>query len=174
MHLDFLHSRRPASAFGWLVLVIGLLVLGALLNWRFMTLAPQLQSTQTEIVRMKRELLPTGPAAARLSDKQLASDWVRAAEVAQELGAPWERLFAVLEGAAEQPVTLLTLEIEGSRRDLVLTGEARNYAALLEYYRYLQQQPMLGSAALQTHQVNRQDRDKPVRFRITARWERAL
>ena len=36
-----------------------------------------------------------------------------------------------------------------------------------------QSQPMLTSVALQTHQMNRQDRDKPIRFRITAHWEQA-
>lgn len=174
MYLDFLHPHRRASLLGWLVLILGVLVCGVLLDWRFRTLEPNLQSAEAALNRAKRELAPTGPSALRLTDKQLASDWTRAAKVAQELSVPWPRLFAVLEGAAKQPVALLSLELDGARHDLVLTGEARNFAALLDYYRYLQQQSMLDKVALQTHQVNRQDSDKPVRFRITAQWERAL
>lgn len=172
MHLDFVRPHRPASGWGWVLLVAGVLVCGAALQWRYMTMEPQLQAVQQQLQVLQREQTG-GPATARLSDKQLQADWARAAKVTQELAAPWPGLLALLEGAAEQPVALLSLELDGSRHDMVLTGEARNYAALLDYFRYLQQQKMLSGVALQTHQVNRQDRDKPMRFRISAHWEAA-
>ncbi len=174
MHLDFLHRHRPVSTFAWLLLVIGLLACGAVLDWRFTTLESRLVSAEAALQRAKRELTPSVPAAAHLSDKQLSADWARAARIAQDLAEPWPGLFAGLEGAAEQPLALLSLELDGARRNLVLTGEARSYAALLDYFRYLQKQSMLGSVVLHTHQVNQQDRDKPVRFRITAHWEHAV
>ena len=51
-----------------------------------------------------------------------------------------------------------------------LTGEARDFDVLMNYFRHLQEQPVLTEVVLQTHQINRQDRDKPVRFRIAAHW----
>jgi Tfp pilus assembly protein PilN len=174
MHLDFLHRHRPVSSLAWLLLLLGLLACGALLDWRFGTLASRLVAAEADLNRAKRELTPSTPTAAPLSDKQVSADWARAAKIAQDLAAPWPELFIVLEGAAEQPLALLSLELDGTRRNLVLTGEARDYAGLLAYFRYLQKQSLLGAVALHTHQINQLDRDKPVRFRITARWERAV
>ena len=174
MHLDFLHRHRPPSAWAWLLLLVGLLACGTVLDWRFTTQASRLLSAEAALQRATRERTPTTPAALPLSDKQLSADWARAAKIAQELAAPWPELFEILEEAADQPLAILSLELDGARRDLVLSGEARNYAALLDYVRYLQSQSRLGAVDLHTHQINQLDRDKPVRFRITARWEPAL
>jgi Tfp pilus assembly protein PilN len=173
MHLDFLHPHRPAARSGWLLLCFGLLALGTALGWYFLSVAPRVAASEAELRRLQDAVAAKEPATIRLSDQQLAAEWTRAAKVARELAVPWAPLFAILEGAAGQPIALLSLDPDGNRRELVLTGEARNFAALLDYYRYLQQQSMLNSVALQTHQVSRQDRDKPVRFRITAHWESA-
>jgi Tfp pilus assembly protein PilN len=174
MHLDFVHPRRPSSVWGWSLLLAGLLVCGALLWWRYSSIEEQIQLVQDQLqVVQRQQKISAGPTTPRLTDKQLLADWKHAARVTQELSAPWQGLLAVLEGAAEQPVALLSLEFDGSRHDMVLTGEARNYSALLDYYRYLQQQKVLGSVALQTHQMNMQDKDKPMRFRISALWEPA-
>jgi Tfp pilus assembly protein PilN len=173
MHLDFLHPHRRPAIGGWLLLLLGLLALAGALGWRFLDLGPRLVSGEAELRRLQGAVAAGEPATVRLSDEQLAAEWARAAKVAKELAAPWAPLFALLEGATGQPVALLSLEPDGNRHELILTGEARNFAALLDYYRYLQQQPMLTTVALQTHQVSRQDRDKPVRFRITAHWEQA-
>jgi Tfp pilus assembly protein PilN len=172
MHLDFVHPRRPASWGGWVLLGFGVLLLGSSLAWQRLVLEPRLVAAEGEWRRLQAEFAAREPAGIRLNDEQLAAEWTRAARVAEELAAPWAPLLAMLESAADQPVALLSLEPDAARQELVLTGEARNFAALLDYYRYLQQQRTLSAVALQTHQVNRQDRDKPVRFRITARWER--
>ena len=66
---------------------------------------------------------------------------------------------------------MIRVDIDSVRREMVLSGEARNYASMLAYYGYLQKHRMLVGVDLQLHQVNRQDNDKPVRFRITAHWE---
>ena len=174
MHLDFLRQHRPPSAWAWLLLLAGLLACGTVLDWRFTTLESRRISAEAALQRAQRELTPSAPAALALSDKQMSADWARAAKTAQELAAPWPELFEILEGAADQPLALLSLELDGARRNLVLTGEARNYAALLDFLRYLQSQSLLGAVALHTHQTNQLDHDKPVRFRITARWEHAV
>jgi Tfp pilus assembly protein PilN len=171
MHLDFLHPQRPSSAWGWLVLLAGLLACGAFLNWYLFQVQPQLQNAEADLDRARRQLNPAGLAVTRPTDKHLASDWKRAAKVAQELAAPWAGVFDILDSAVEQPIALLSLDIDSGRHEMVLTGEARNYAAMLDYYSYLQRQKRLGGVELQLHQVNRQDRDNPVRFRMTAHWE---
>ena len=171
MHLDFLHPRRSPSPWGWLMLVASILFCGFVLEWYLIQLQPELQRSESELNRAMRQVRPTEPTTARLSDKQLASDWKRAAKVAQELGAPWAPVFGILDGATEQPIALLSVDISSVRREMVLSGESRNFASMLAYYGYLQKHKMLVGVDLQLHQVNRQDTEKPVRFRITAHWE---
>jgi Tfp pilus assembly protein PilN len=172
MHLDFLHPRRRVSGLGWLLLVLGLSALAALLSWYVLELEPRVRAGEAELRGLQNAWTARQPVTQTLSDEQLVTDWAQAASVAQQLATPWPGLFAEIEGAGGDDVALLSLEPDGVRHELVLNGEARNYEALLDYYRYLQQQPMLKTVVLQTHQVNHQDRDQPIRFRITAHWER--
>jgi Tfp pilus assembly protein PilN len=174
MHLDFLHPRRAPSPWGWLVLVAGLLACGIFLDWYLFQVRPQLQLAEADLSRTMYQLGQSESGAVRLSDKQLESDWKRAAKVAQELGAPWVGVFRILDQAVDQPVALLSVDIDSVRREVVLTGEARNYHAMLAYYSYLQKQKTLAGVDLQLHQVNQQDGDRPVRFRITALWDGAV
>lgn len=173
MHLDFLHPHRRDRSLGWGLLAVGLAALAAVLVWRYSVVEPQRQQGEAQLRQLQARLTELEPQAVHLSDQQLAADWATAVKVNHELSAPWEGLFGVLEGAAQQPIALLSLEPDSARRELVLGGEARNYEALMEYYRYLQRQPLLTRVSLQTHQVSRQDRDKPIRFRISAHWERS-
>ncbi len=173
MHLDFLHPHRRTNRSGWVLLALGLLAVSAVLAWRWLELDPRLQAAQAQLQRAQASLSANEPVLQKLSDEQLNSDWSQAVGIAQQLGTPWEALFAELEAGADHGVALLSLEPDAQRHELLLNGEARDYAALVDYYRYLQSQPMLTSVALQTHQMNRQDRDKPIRFRITAHWEQA-
>ena len=173
MHLDFINPRRRTSLWGWLLLLLGLAGVGGLLAWSLLELAPSVRAGEAQLQRLQSAVAAREPVLQTLSDEQLAADSTQARAVLQLLNTPWADLFAAIEGSSEQGVALLNLEPDAVRNELVLNGEARNYAALMGYYRYLQQQPMLSSVALQTHQVNQQDRDKPVRFRISAHWERA-
>jgi Tfp pilus assembly protein PilN len=138
--------------------------------WHVLRLAPGLAAGEERLRDLQATLAARQPASVRGDERQLAVHWQRSARVARELAAPWARLFAVLETAADQPVALLSIEPDAVRGELVLTGEARDQEALLAYYRYLQGQAVLSAVVLQAHQVNRQDRQKPVRFRVSARW----
>lgn len=173
MHLDFLHPHRRSAFWGWLLLALGLAALAVAAGWRFLELEPRVQAGEAQLLSLQQRFSAREPVAVLLSDTQLAADWTQADSVAQQLATPWSALFSLLEGGAGQHVALLSLESDGARRELLISGEARDYPALLDYFRYLQQQEVLSAVALQTHQVNRQDKDMPVRFRITAHWERA-
>ncbi|MBI5786540.1 MAG: PilN domain-containing protein [Rhodocyclales bacterium] len=171
LHLDFIHPRRPAAPTGWLALAAGLLVLAAVLTWHAGFVEPDVAAAELEVARMRKELAAREPAAMKLDDGQLAAEWQKALTINQRLGAPWQKLLAMLESYVDEPVALLSIDPDLTKKDLVLTGEARNLAALLDYVRFLKRQGMLSDVTLQSHQVNKQDRDRPVRFRISATWE---
>jgi Tfp pilus assembly protein PilN len=171
LHLDFVHPRRPATKAGWIALAGGLLLLAVVVTWHLRFLASDIGAAEREAARLRQEIVSHEPAALTLTDAQLAAEWQKALAINQRLGAPWQKLFGMLEGYVDEPVALLSVDPDLTKKDLVLTGEARNLDALLDYVRFLKRQPMLANVTLQSHQVNKQDRDKPVRFRISATWE---
>jgi hypothetical protein len=172
-HLDFVHPRRASSAYGWLVLLMGASIAAGFTTWGERFLAREVASARTELAGVRSAVAASAPASLPLKDGDLASEWGRASAVARSLSAPWAELFAMLEGYADRPVALLGMDPDLAKNDLVLTGEASDLAAVIDYVRYLKRQSMLSAVTLQSHQVSRQDRDKPVRFRIVATWNRA-
>lgn len=171
LHLDFIQPHRPAAKAGWGVLIFGTLALVVAVAWQVRYVEPGVAAAGWEAERLQKELAAREPAALRLNDTQLTAEWQKALVINQRLGTPWQKLFAMLESYVDEPVALLSIDPDLSKKDLLLTGEARNLEALLDYVRFLKRQSMLTDVTLQSHQVNKQDRDKPVRFRISATWE---
>ncbi|MFY9328347.1 MAG: hypothetical protein WAO76_10065 [Georgfuchsia sp.] len=170
MHLDFVAKRRPAGPAGWLLLLFGVLGAAVLITWDMAHLQPINAAREQKLRTLQAAIEGRRAAVPKMDDAQLLAEWTRAMAVADELNLPWETLFTTLEAAAEQPVAILSLEPDAVKHELVLGGEARNLEAMLAYYRRLQQQPIFSGLELHTHQINRQDRENPIRFRITAKW----
>ena len=106
-----------------------------------------------------------------MSDEQLAAEWRQTSAVAGALNQPWESLFSMLEAAAPAgQVAMLTLEPNAALRELALTAEAKNFKAMLDFYRLLGRHADWSEVVLHSHQINQQDNEKPIRFRITAKW----
>jgi hypothetical protein len=93
-----------------------------------------------------------------------------ARRVIEQLDTPWLALFAAVETAYDDNVTLLGVEPEPERREVRLIAEAKDVEAMLAYVRQVRQSPVLRDAWLANHQVNQQDPLRPVRFSIIARW----
>jgi len=173
LYLDFVNPRRPPAAAGWLLLVVAALAVAGSVAWYLLVLAPDVQAAEHHWQIETQALTATQPPSLAIAGTELAAERDRAGRLAQRLAVRWDQLFGVLETTAEQPIALLALEPDADKQELVVTGEARDFAALMAYYQSLQQQRIFRDVVLQTHQVNRQDRDKPVRFRIVAEWESA-
>ena len=167
--LDFTRSRRPTALAGALLFALGGLALAAVAAWNLLYWEPLASANEKALLAVRARIAK--PAAPAIDSAQLAAEWKKALLVAEELNRPWEKLFAALEENVDRPVALLTLEPDAQKGELVLTAEAKNFAEMLGYYRLLQQKDNLRNVTLHTHQINQQDKEKPVRFRITANWE---
>ncbi len=167
--LDFVTHRRAGIA-GWLILFAGIAAAGAVVAWQQLNQAPRLAEREARWSELDRAIAARQPAPVRGDDKQLAADWSKAIAVAGDLNLPWEQLFATFESQKERPVALLSLEPDAVKHEIVVTAEAKNFDEMLSFYRYLQDQPIFHAVSLHAHQVNQQDREKPIRFRITAAW----
>jgi hypothetical protein len=94
----------------------------------------------------------------------------RANEVLRRLTLPWNALFRAVESAAGKDVALLAMEPDLEKQQVKISGEARDFAALLNYVTRLEEQAVFGPVHLQGHQVQQQDPDRPVRFSLLAVW----
>jgi len=132
----------------------------------------------SEYAQAEASLRQAGSTARRQSPskqssgdlRQLALEMKRAREVAFALKLPWNDLFASVEAANTPHVALLSIESETGKRQVKITGEAKDLEALLDYLRLLGTQPKLANAYLQSHQVQEQDPYRPVRFVLGVDW----
>ncbi len=169
IQLDFVRARRPHWA-GWLVLVIGLLCATAAVGWHQWVWQAANDAAAVRLLKIQSALEARRTSAPGNFDAQLLADWKRAITIADRLNQPWERLFETFEAEVKQPVVILSLAPDAGSHEIVVTGEARNLEAMLANFRRLQQQEIFSGLMLHTHQINQQDREKPIRFRITAKW----
>lgn len=100
----------------------------------------------------------------------MALEVKRANEVLRQLTLPWEELFRAVESASGKEVALLAMEPNTEKHVVKISGEAKNFVALLNYITQMENQDVFGTVYLQSHQVQQQDPDKPVRFSLLAVW----
>lgn len=172
IELDFV-AQPGNSLKAVFLLVSGVGLLAAVLFWDQMVLQPQVDEREARLETVRKSTEKARPTEASGADRQLSSDLSRALTVSAELNLPWERLFASLEESAGRDVSLLNLEPDAVKHTLALSAEARNFKAMLEFYRRLQAQTNLRDVNLHAHQTNEQDEERPIRFRITCSWQDA-
>lgn len=170
LRLDYQHNR--ASPWGGAILLV--LALGVLLMsgaW-YRELDSQAAGWEAQAARL------AGPAQGQAPDarsdgraaENLAFEVKQANEVLRQLSLPWEGLFQAVELSGGKEVALLALEPDSANRSVKISGEAKDMAALLDYIKRLEQRDVFGTVYLQSHQVQQQDPDKPVRFALLAAW----
>lgn len=107
------------------------------------------------------------PTEAVISSKQL----VQFADDFNLLATPWSELLDSIEQADMPDITLLALDPSVRKQQVILTGEAKNLATILQYINKLAQQQTLSQVYLQKHNVNETSNEKPVSFSIVAKWK---
>jgi Tfp pilus assembly protein PilN len=122
-----------------------------------------------QIERRQGRASASGPSKGR-GDEDMAQEVKRANEVLRQLTLPWDALFKAVESAAGKEIALLALDPNTEKHVVKISGEARDLAALLNYITQLEKQDVFGPVYLQSHQIQQQNPDKPVRFSLLAAW----
>lgn len=165
--LDFQRAARVIPWVGMLLLLIGAIVVGQVVNHE------RELAGQIELANARLEVLARGgqykPAQA-IDPETLQQEIRHANEILQQLALPWGALFKVLETSNEKEIALLSIQPDAGKRVLRLAGEAKNFDALLAYIARLEQSPMLHQVYLASHELRLQDAEKPVRFALVANW----
>ena len=156
-----------------LLLLSLVLLLGAGVAWRGVEITRALDGLENERHRLSRPAARASTPTSPAEKERLRAEMRFARRVIEQLDTPWHALFAAVETAYDDNVTLLGVEPEPERREVRLTAEAKDPKAMLAYVRQVRQSPVLKAAWLASHQVNQQDPLRPVRFTIHARWAAA-
>lgn len=169
-HLDFVRSRRPAGMAGFILLALGVVALSSILAFDVVDLRPTLVALQQKVSDGQQQLKARSPEVPANELVRFESDRKEADKATVAINRPWRSVLDRLESLAGRPVALLTLEPDAVKGEIALMAEARNLEAMSAYYRDIQHLDGFSDVVLRTHQTNFQDPDKPVRFRITLKW----
>lgn len=148
---------------GVLLLALSLAVAGEL--WiRYRDAHLQLARLEATAGLMSPERRP-----ARAAPKERLDEETKSAEaVVRELTLPWGPVIRTLEQAGTREVAILQLQPDAQQRVLKLTAEARSEEAMFDYVRRLGAGKVLGEAHIVSHQVLRDDPQRPVQFSVQA------
>jgi len=95
----------------------------------------------------------------------------RANAVARELSRRWDRVFGAIDAVTDPEVALLAIEPDAQRGIVRITAESKNKNAMLRYLTRLQERRPLQRVLLDQHEVRTEERERPVRFVVSGRWE---
>jgi Tfp pilus assembly protein PilN len=168
MELDFTATDSAASWSGVLALIAGVAVAGVIVA-DYQHLLARAARLEAELGRLAA---PRRAAESAVRDARKHGEAVvRGNEVAHELSRRWDRVFLALESARTPNVALLAIEPDPRKGVLKITAEAKGKNAMLDYVDRLQSAQPLQRVMLESHEVQSQVAEKPVRFIVTAAWK---
>jgi Tfp pilus assembly protein PilN len=115
-------------------------------------------------------------ALARLDPRSLkparnasAEELAAARETVQRLSTPWEKLLGALESAASDQVALVSIEPDPKAGTVKISGDSKDYLAVLTYVLNLSRAEALSGVQLARHE-QKNDAQKTVGFSVSASW----
>jgi Tfp pilus assembly protein PilN len=170
LNLDFRRRESEASWPGIALLVVALA--GAVVTGnQYLEQADELAAAKASIRDSAAATRKNAKATIASGDPQaLAAELKHAGEILLQLTLPWGELFTSTESAGTPDVALLSIESDTDKRRVKITGEAKSLESILDYLRYLEARPELADVYLQSHELQKQDPQQPVRFVLNAEW----
>jgi len=166
--LEFVPRRRHVTPAGALLLVVGLAAAaGVLVEHRAME--ARQAGLALKLAETNRNAERAAPLSAAAEQRLLESG----GRIVQQLGTPWTGLLAELEQASRASggdVAVLGVEPDQDEHRVRIRGESRNLALALAYVERLQALHMLRHPMLDSHEVQTDDSEHPVRFAMSAEW----
>lgn len=162
LDLDFA-ERRPRWPAAALALVGVLLVGDTVSSWlQLRERARQLAEAASGVPRV---VAPTEP----MSDS-MRREFDGARRLLAELAKPWDPMFRAIESSLDNEAALLSIEPDAARQSVQISGEARNFAAVLRFVDRLEKTGTLTRVHLLSHEVNEEAPSRPTQFSLSASW----
>jgi hypothetical protein len=170
IELDFRRTRRAAPWAGWVLLALAAFFI-ADISHTYLAARQALASAETRLAKVDRA--PDGARPGKRARGATPEEITAARDTYQRLATPWEQLFGALESAATERVTLVAVEPDARSGTVKISGEGKDYPAVLDYVVKLRATPTLAGAHLVKHEA-RQDGPQPsIAFSVAAAWGEA-
>jgi Tfp pilus assembly protein PilN len=156
--------RRPAWP-AWLMLVIGI-ALGAEALFGYFNLRDEVEQLQ----RRRGAPQIAAPAPKEPVSEQTQRELDAARQILRELALPWEALFGAIEASNDNSTAMLAIEPDAGKRVVRISGEARNYLAVLNFMARLEKAQALSGVHLLSHQIREDVAERPYQFTLSASW----
>lgn len=170
INLDY--QRRRTNYPARVLLVVGCLA-AAVASYGAWTQAQSLSVLEEKLARLDRQRPERLERRDDKANPALTSELREAHALQAALNRRWRELFDAIEHAQNPDIALLSIEPDAGKGSLLVSAEARNYAAMLAYLQCLEQTPVLRNALLVQHNVQQKVAEHPIRFTLSAIWEQS-
>lgn len=171
LDLDFMRMRPASPWLRWALFAIAL-AFAADFGISFYSVRHRIAQNEENLAELKRGA--DGAANAALAMRAPSPEEIRVArDTVQRLAMPWDSLFRALESTASDKVALLAIDPEAKSGTVVISGEATDYGAALDYVARLGRSGALDRPHLVRHEIARDEAQNPVKFSISANWSEA-
>ena len=125
---------------------------------------------EAKVRQFENRVARTAGTNVKRDVRSLAAEVKQANHVLRMLGLSWDSVFAAVAAAHREGIALLAFAPEPEKGIVKINAEAKNFSVMLDYVQRLEAQPALESVYLQSHNMQNDNPQKPVRFVITADW----
>lgn len=175
LQLDYQRVYKPVPWLGLGLMVVALVAL-TLMGGYYQTLTQQLAFWESKVEHIERLSSQRARVPKPLTEQAARAQVLevkQANQVVHQLGLPWNALFNAVETSGGQGIALLSLAPDLHKGTVKISGEAKDFNALLNYVKQLSNCDVFASVMLQSHQIQQDDAEKPVRFSLLAHWKEA-
>jgi len=167
LRLDFV---QPAySPLPGLALLLAAIVLMALAQFEVSGLSRSEKDLQDSLAKISQK--PRAKGERQPQSDEFKRENQSAHDVASLLLLPWRDLFAALEIAASDDVTLLSIEPDHRKQQVRITAEAKDFKAIVDYMKRLGEAPQLEMVHLEHYQQQEDSTEHGLRFSLLASWK---
>lgn len=164
--LDFVPQRRRPGALGWVLLVLGIAVVGLEVT-QFLERRSDLNERERIVERMRHQLTRERQAELVVNDTPVsAEEGTPALALAQRLGRNWPAMLADVAAAGGDQVSVLGLSPDGARGMLLVQASTRQLKAMFDYMGRLEATCALQNVELQAFE----QKNGSFIFSLSARW----
>ena len=173
LRLDYQRTSKPVPWLG-LGILAGALAVLALMGGYYQTLNQRIafwESKADHIERLSRHRMHASLPLTEQATRAQILEVKQANQVVRQLTLPWNALFKAVETSGGENIALLSMEPDMQKGTVKISGEAKDFNALLTYVKQLSTRKVFGNVFLQNHKIQQTDPEKPLHFSLLAYWK---
>lgn len=166
--LDFRRCAPQSAWAGWVLLAVAVALMAdvAISYSRARDAVIDREARLAKLGSLKGAARAAMNPARAVSPEEIAF----ARETIRRISTPWRNLFGALESTAASDISLLSIEPDPDAGTVLISGESKDYLAVLNYVSRLEGAKTLRQVELARHEIRQNDPQRAVAFSISASW----